>query len=195
MATGTPPTRDRQYRVLPVAEFTAGLPKHVVSASLLLADPRGRLLMLHQAHPYPGHPPWWQPPGGLADPGERPYETALRELAEETGLVPARALRLLAVDHRSAAGGWPPVIDFCFDAGVLPAGTAVTLSAEHDQAAWRTPAGWQPRLQPEQRAWFTAVCGSPATAGVLYLHDGLEHSGAVRPAARTAGDPAPERHN
>ncbi|MCX5214444.1 NUDIX hydrolase [Kitasatospora sp. NBC_00240] len=55
----------------------------MVSASLLLADPRGRVLMLHQAHPYPRHPTWWQPPGGLADPGERPYKTALRELAEE----------------------------------------------------------------------------------------------------------------
>ncbi|WP_329493686.1 NUDIX hydrolase [Kitasatospora herbaricolor] len=187
MASGTPPTRERQHRVLPVEEFTAGLPKHVVSASLLLADPRGRVLMLHQAQPYPGHPRWWQPPGGLADPGERPDGTALRELAEETGLVPARALRLLAVDHRGAAGGWPPVIDFCFDAGVLPTGTLVALSAEHDRAAWRTPAGWQPHLQPEQRAWFAAVSRSPGTAGVLYLHDGLEHSGTARPAARSGG--------
>ncbi|MCX5214445.1 hypothetical protein OG689_35190 [Kitasatospora sp. NBC_00240] len=72
------------------------------------------------------------------------------------------------------------MIDFCFDTGVLPAGTAAALSAEHDQAAWRTPAGWQPQLQPEQRAWFAAVVRPRGPAGALYLQDDLEHPGAGR---------------
>ncbi|MFI9788699.1 NUDIX hydrolase [Kitasatospora sp. NPDC051984] len=62
--------------------------------------------------PLPGHPAWWQPPAGLADPGETPLATALRERAEETGIHPTTPLRPLAVDYRCAVGGWPPVIDF-----------------------------------------------------------------------------------
>ncbi|KDN80469.1 NUDIX hydrolase [Kitasatospora cheerisanensis] len=74
------------------AAFAATLPPHVVSASVLVSDEDGRILMLHKARPYPGHPAWWQLPAGLADAGEHP----------------------LAVDYRSAADGWPPVVDFAF---------------------------------------------------------------------------------
>ncbi|MFF0390478.1 NUDIX hydrolase [Kitasatospora sp. NPDC004615] len=119
------------------AAFAAILPHHAVSASVLVTDEDRRILMLHQARPYPGHPAWWQPPAGLADPGETPLATALRELAEETGIQPATPLRPLAVDYRFAAGGWPPVIDFAFAADPVPAGTPVYLSREHDAFAWR----------------------------------------------------------
>ncbi|WP_285737184.1 NUDIX hydrolase [Kitasatospora phosalacinea] len=160
------------------------MPRHVVSATVLLTDTDGRVLMLHQARPYPGHPAWWQLPAGLADPGEAPPVTARRELAEETGLHPARVLRPLAVDYRSAADGWPPVIDFAFAADPVPVGTPVRLSAEHDAFAWRT---WEPFLQPEQRAWCASLRAAHRRGSAVVLVDG-------RDAAETAtgtGAPVP----
>ncbi|GAB2702771.1 NUDIX domain-containing protein [Kitasatospora kifunensis] len=175
-------------------EFAATLPRHVVSAGVLLTDPAGRILMLHQAHGYPGHPAWWQLPGGLADAGEQPNVTAVRETHEETGILLPSALPLLAVDYRSPADGWPAVIDFCFDAGTVTAADevdvaevtaltdaaesvaaralAVVLSAEHDDFAWREYEQWQPCLQPEQRPWFAAVWRARTSGTALFLNDG-----------------------
>ncbi|MFJ1936842.1 NUDIX hydrolase [Kitasatospora sp. NPDC088160] len=64
------------------AAFAATLPHHIASATAMVTDTAGRILMLHQAHPYPGHPTWWQLPGGLSEPNENPVTTALRELLE-----------------------------------------------------------------------------------------------------------------
>ncbi|MFD0351445.1 NUDIX hydrolase [Kitasatospora aburaviensis] len=94
--------------LLAPADFAATLPPHAVSASVLLTDAAGRILMLHQARGYPGHPAWWQLPGGLGDPGEDPVATARRETAEETGILLTAVLRPLVVDYRCAADGWPP---------------------------------------------------------------------------------------
>jgi 8-oxo-dGTP pyrophosphatase MutT (NUDIX family) len=185
-------------------EFAATLPRHVVSAGVLLTDPAGRILMLHQANGYPGHPAWWQLPGGLADAGEQPNVTAVRETHEETGILLPGVLPLLAVDYRSPADGWPAVIDFCFDAGTVTAAdevdvaevtalaevadsvadsvaarasvaagaSAVVLSAEHDDFAWREYEQWQPYLQPEQRPWFAAVWRARTSGTALFLNDG-----------------------
>ncbi|MFG2697173.1 NUDIX hydrolase [Kitasatospora sp. NPDC048407] len=130
------------------------MPPHAVSASVLVTDEDGRILMLHQARPYPGHPAWWQPPAGLADAGETPLATALRERAEETGIHPTTPLRPLAVDYRCAADGWPPVIDFAFAADPVPAGPPVHLSREHDAFAWRPHEEWLPFLQPDPSRCF-----------------------------------------
>ncbi|MDH6120413.1 8-oxo-dGTP pyrophosphatase MutT (NUDIX family) [Kitasatospora sp. GAS204A] len=157
---------------LPPDEFTAMLPKHVVSAAVLLTDGAGRILMLHQARAYPGHPAWWQLPGGLADAGERPHETATRETREETGLRLPAELPLLAVDYRAPVDGWPPVIDFCFDGGTARPEAVVLLSAEHDDYAWRDPVQWQPCLQPAQRPWFAALLRARAAGTALFLNDG-----------------------
>ena len=48
--------------------------------------PRGPVVLLIQRHkePYAGD---WALPGGKAEPGEEPHQTAVRELAEETGVV------------------------------------------------------------------------------------------------------------
>lgn len=159
---------------MPPDEFAATLPKHVVSAAVLLADPDGRILLLHQAQPYPGHPAWWQLPGGLADTGECPNQTAARETREETGIQLPTALPLLAVDYRAPVDGWPSVIDFCFDGGTAEPGTGVVLSAEHDDYAWRPPEQWHPYLQPAQRPWFAALLRARAAGTALCLNDGRQ---------------------
>ncbi|KQV15979.1 NUDIX domain-containing protein [Kitasatospora sp. Root107] len=156
------------------ADFAAALPPHAVSASVLVTDHSGRILMLHQAHAYPGHPAWWQIPGGLGDLGEEPASTARREVAEETGINPAGTLRPLVIDYRSAADGWPPVIDFAFDTEPVRDGQHVQLSSEHDAHAWRTYDQWLPHLQPEQRAWFASLWHAHITNTTNLLTDGRD---------------------
>ncbi|GAA2127068.1 hypothetical protein GCM10009759_79520 [Kitasatospora saccharophila] len=168
--------------------FAAALPRNVVSATVLVTDTDGLVLMLHQAHPYPGHPAWWQLPSGLADLGEVPFATARRELAEETGLHPHGPLRPLAVDYRQAVAGWPPVIDFAFAADPVPADTQVRLSGEHDVFAWRTWEQWEPFLQSEQRAWFASLRAARRRGSAVVLVDGREAAG-----AGGASAPAPAR--
>ncbi|MET9403150.1 NUDIX hydrolase [Kitasatospora sp. NPDC002965] len=80
--------------------FAATVPHHITSAGVLLADDQGRILMLRQAHGYPGRPAWWQIPDGLSDPDETPPATVLRELREEAG-IHHHQLRALAVDYRT----------------------------------------------------------------------------------------------
>ncbi|WP_371495311.1 NUDIX hydrolase [Kitasatospora sp. NBC_00374] len=156
---------------LPPDRFAATLPKHVVSAGVLLTDADDRILMLRQARAYPAHPVWWQLPGGLADHGERPCRTAVRETHEETGLRVDGPLPLLAVDYRRASDGWPPVIDFCFDGGT--AAGAPVLSAEHDAYDWRSHRDWLAGLHPAQQPWFTALWRARRSRTPPYLYDGV----------------------
>ncbi len=153
-------------------DFAAALPPHAVSASVLITDTAGRILMLHQARAYPGHPAWWQLPGGLGDLGEPPLATALREADEETGIRPTGPLRPLVIDYRSAADGWPPVIDFCFEAPPVADGQQVRLSPEHNTFAWRTYEQWLPYLQPEQTAWAASLWQAHLASTTALLTDG-----------------------
>lgn len=53
----------------------------VVAAGVIITDADGRVLLQHRADTGD-----WSPPGGLLDPGETVSQTALREVAEETGV-------------------------------------------------------------------------------------------------------------
>jgi 8-oxo-dGTP pyrophosphatase MutT (NUDIX family) len=68
-----------------------------LSCAVLLLDEPGQLLLCHVTGTR-----WWDVPKGLQDPGETPCQTAVRELAEETGVVlaPERLLDLGRIDYR-----------------------------------------------------------------------------------------------
>lgn len=56
------------------------------ASRILLYEPDGRVLLFLEEFPdLPGRAKWITPGGG-AEPGESPHETAVRELFEETGL-------------------------------------------------------------------------------------------------------------
>jgi 8-oxo-dGTP pyrophosphatase MutT (NUDIX family) len=58
-----------------------------LGARVLLLDRANRVLLIHARDPDdPGHH-WWELPGGGCDPGEQLTDTAIREVAEETGIV------------------------------------------------------------------------------------------------------------
>jgi ADP-ribose pyrophosphatase YjhB (NUDIX family) len=68
------------------------------AARVLLLDQRDRLLLFHGFDPAEPAVTWWFTPGGGLQPGERPREAALRELAEETGLTGIELGPEVAVD-------------------------------------------------------------------------------------------------
>jgi 8-oxo-dGTP pyrophosphatase MutT (NUDIX family) len=71
----------------PLAEPETGQTLRVrPAARLLVVDPANRVLLFHYK-PASGAHDYWFTPGGAVDPGETFEQAAVRELAEETGIV------------------------------------------------------------------------------------------------------------
>lgn len=92
----------------------------------------------------------WEVVHGSIEAGETPVDAALRELGEETGLVPIRLYNLSRVEsfyrHRTDEIGFIPVF-----AALAPEGP-VRLSHEHDQSEWLTLSAAASRLAwPRER--------------------------------------------
>nr|BFE56989.1 hypothetical protein GCM10020063_015150 [Dactylosporangium thailandense] len=66
-------------------------PRRRPAARVVCLDAAQRVLLLHWQDPADGSL-LWEPPGGGIDPGESPFDTARRELREETGLDAAAVL-------------------------------------------------------------------------------------------------------
>jgi len=81
------------------------------------------------------NPGSWETVHGTIEPGETPVQASLRELREETGLVPQKFYNLSRTEafyqHKSDEVALIPV----FAAFVLP-DAALRLSAEHDRGEW-----------------------------------------------------------
>lgn len=80
----------------------------------------------------------WETVHGTIEPGETATEAALRELREETGLVPLRFYNVSRVEafyeHRRDDVALVPVF-----AALVACGADARLSEEHDAAAWLAP--------------------------------------------------------
>ena len=77
----------------------------------------------------------WETVHGTIEPGETPVQASLRELREETGLVPEKFYNLSRTEafyqHKTDELVMIPVF-----AAFVAAGASVTISAEHDRAEW-----------------------------------------------------------
>jgi 8-oxo-dGTP pyrophosphatase MutT (NUDIX family) len=104
----------------------------------------------------------WQGVSGSLEPGERIVAGALRELREETGIDPEGIVALYDLDqvnqfHEPSADGI--VTAAVFAVRVRP-GLEPTLSHEHDEARWVTPAGaGQLVVWPAYRVSIALIAG------------------------------------
>jgi 8-oxo-dGTP diphosphatase len=159
---------------LPTAPSATGptppepLPRIPASASALLRDGRGRLLILK-----PTYKGGWTLPGGVVEAdGETPWEACRRETLEETGLQITDG-RLACVDFLRPRPGRPGGVRFLFDCGVLDDARFATVVVQAEEIAryrLSRPDKALPRLSKPVRRRVAAVLADPAV--VHYLEDG-----------------------
>jgi 8-oxo-dGTP diphosphatase len=149
------------------------LPAVPASASALIFDERGQLLILR-----PTYKSGWTIPGGVMEnDGETPWQACRREVREECGLE-VTAARLACVDFHPPRPGHPGGIRFLFDCGQLDAGAlrAVTLQSEEIAEYRLVPVADALLLlrKPIRRRVRAAVRrdGSARRGGAVYLEDG-----------------------
>ncbi|MEW2556780.1 NUDIX domain-containing protein [Streptomyces zhihengii] len=155
---------------LPTEEYAATLPKASVFGAVFFTDEDDRPLHLRAVYET-GHP--WQWPGGTADPGERPWETAVRETEEETGIRMPGPPRLLAAVFGLPGARWPlATTGFVFDGGRLTARqiAAVTLDPdEHDEVRVLPLEDWRPLMPGKDFARLRAVLHARRTGMPAYF--------------------------
>nr|WP_202514873.1 NUDIX hydrolase [Streptomyces sp. SID161] len=139
-------------------------------ACIHFTDEQDRPLQLHA--PYsPSHP--WQLPGGTMEPGERPWETAVRECREETGITVTGPPRLLAAVYGLPGDAWPySTMGMIFDGGRLSEARirGITLDPEeHDEFRVLDLAAWRPLMPAQDFARLAAVTQARRTGEAGYF--------------------------
>ncbi|MEU9776857.1 GNAT family N-acetyltransferase [Streptomyces sp. NPDC047968] len=155
---------------LPPERYAETVLKATAFACVYYTDEDDRPLQLHSVYS-PAHP--WQLVGGTMDPGERPWETAVRECREETGLTPPSPPRLLATVYGLPGAGWPySSLGTVFDGGRLtPAQIRgiVLDPREHDEVRVLPLAAWRALMPPGDFARLSAVERARRTGEAAYF--------------------------
>lgn len=112
---------------------------HHVAAVAVLVLRDGKVLSLRRAPHKDAAPGVWEALSGRLEPGEDPWRAARREALEETGLAIAVERRPWTAYAADRAG--EPMLVVVYR-GVPVAGT-LTLSEEHDDAAWLDADGFE----------------------------------------------------
>ncbi|MFD3997479.1 NUDIX domain-containing protein [Streptomyces sp. NPDC058583] len=119
------------------------------------------------------HP--WQLPGGTAEAGERPWETAVRETEEETGLLVSGPPRLLAAVFGLPGAAWPLATSgFVFDGGQLTDRQIASFALapeEHDDARALPVDEWRTLMPVRDFSRLTAFLEARRTGVAAYVGD------------------------
>lgn len=152
------------------AHYAETVAKATAWACLYFTDEDDRPLQVHSVYS-PAYP--WQLVGGTMDHGEHPWQTAVRECEEETGIRPAGQPRLLATVYSPPGGGWPySTLGCVFDGGRLTAAQirGITLDpAEHDEFRVLSLAEWQELMPPGDFDRLTAVAEARRSGVTAYV--------------------------
>ncbi|MER7758135.1 NUDIX domain-containing protein [Streptomyces sp. NPDC097619] len=155
---------------LPPEQYVETIARATSYACLYFTDPEGRPVQLRAVYGAER----WQWPGGNMDPGESPWQCAVRECAEETGIRFEGEPRLLASVFLADRGrSWPANhIGFIFDGGVLTreriAGIVLD-PAEHDAVAVHSVEEWRRLMSPVTFARLEAVEAARRAGTASYL--------------------------
>ncbi|WP_245766993.1 NUDIX hydrolase [Streptomyces colonosanans] len=168
-----PPVRGEQEggpTRLPPEQYAETVLKATAFACVYFTDEEDRPLQLHSVYS-PTHP--WQFVGGTMDPGERPWQTAVRECREETGITPPGPARLLASVYSLPGAEWPySTVGLVFDGGRLTEeqirGIALDPD-EHDEARVLPLQEWEPLMPPRDFARLSAVMEARRTGTAAYF--------------------------
>jgi 8-oxo-dGTP pyrophosphatase MutT (NUDIX family) len=148
--------------------------RHLGAVAVIALDDADRVLLIRQyRHPVGA---WlFEPPAGLLDvPGEEPWRTAQRELAEEAGYRAATWNTL--VDLLNSPGGSSEAIRIYLarDLDTLPEGRPATGELEENHL----PRAWVPLSEVVELILSSAIGSPSAVAGILALAavhpDGLD---------------------
>ncbi|MEX0169976.1 NUDIX domain-containing protein [Streptomyces sp. LMG1-1-1.1] len=158
---------------LPPVEYIATLPRATAYACLYFTDTTGRPFQLRASD----RSERWQWPGGHMDPGETPWETAVRECREETGMIFTGEPRLLGTHFVTDRGeDWPANhIGFIFDGGELTDEqiAAVVLDpGEHSEYSLRTLDEWEREMEPAEFARLAEIDRARRTGATVYVEAG-----------------------
>ncbi|MYR46391.1 GNAT family N-acetyltransferase [Streptomyces sp. SID5910] len=155
---------------MPPEQYAETVLKATAFACVHFTDKDGRPLQLHSVYS-PGHP--WQMVGGTMDHGERPFETAVRECREETGLTVSGPPRLLATVYGLPGAQWPySTMGVVFDGGRLTAEQirGITLDPqEHDEVRVLPLAEWEALMPARDFARLSAVEEARRTGQAAYF--------------------------
>ncbi len=102
-----------------------------VGVDISIMSDKGKLLLLKRKDGT------WGMPGGWADVGESPFETAEREAFEETGIT-ITPVGYVTIAHKTPASypGFVSQVNICVMSKQLPADQSVVLSSEHLDYRW-----------------------------------------------------------
>ncbi|MGD0392673.1 MAG: NUDIX hydrolase [Acidimicrobiales bacterium] len=148
------------------------IPRIPASAGALIADERGRILILK-----PTYKSGWTIPGGqLEEDGESPWEGCRREVLEETGLTVTSG-RLACVDFLRPRARRPGGLRFLFDCGAVGGDQKdrIVLQAEEiEEYRWVDAGEAARRLSGPVGRRVERVL---ASTGPLYLEEGIPVAG------------------
>ncbi|MGW1196607.1 NUDIX domain-containing protein [Streptomyces sp. NPDC002536] len=147
------------------------LPMHASFGCMFFTDTAGRVLQLRSC--VTQHAQVWQWPGGNTDnENESPFDTAVRECREETGIIFTGQPKLLAVFWQSV-GQWPVAkLGFAFDGGQLTADELDRIALdpdEHDAFAVRSVDEWAKVMDTRWWERLAAVHRAQQAGATAYL--------------------------
>ncbi|MEU6346473.1 NUDIX hydrolase [Streptomyces sp. NPDC046977] len=155
---------------LPPEEYAEQLMKATGFACIYFTDEHDRPVQLHCVYSAT-HP--WQMAGGTMEPGERPWQTAVRECHEETGITVTGPPRLLAAVYGLPGADWPySTMGFIFDGGCLTDAQVqgIILDVdEHDEARVLAVNDWQPLMPTQDFNRLKAVVEARRTGTTAYF--------------------------
>ncbi|MEV7525842.1 NUDIX domain-containing protein [Streptomyces sp. NPDC091371] len=155
---------------LPPEQYIETVARATSAACLYFTDTRGRPVQLRARRATE----IWQWPGGNMDPGETPWECAVRECLEETGIIFEGPRTLLGSQFiRPRGTSWPANhIVFIFDGGTLTdeqIDGIVLDPDEHTEMRVETVEEWEKAMTPVGFARLKGIDEARRTGKVAYF--------------------------